>query len=108
MPKNNAKIEERISQAIFELRRRKNVSRNKIAEEFCSSVQRLRSQLNGNLTTRSVQRLDLKKLAPDQKKGWQNYIIELDKTSIPAPLNMMERTANLLLQISVVPTKPPP
>lgn len=41
-----AEVEERIIQAIAALPARKNVSENKIAQEFHIPVQRLRSRLN--------------------------------------------------------------
>lgn len=54
MSETYAEIEERINQAIVALNTGKNVSRNKITEEFRVPVHRLRSRLTGNATASSV------------------------------------------------------
>lgn len=92
-----AEIEERISQAIVALRTCKNVSQNKIDEEFCVPVQQLRSQLNGNFITRKVRGTNLRKLASDQEKSLHNYFIQLDKISMLTCLYIIRRTTNSLL-----------
>lgn len=82
MSETYAEIEERINQAIVALKTRKNVSRNKITEEFRVPVQRLWSRLTGNATASSVWGLHLRKHAPDQEKALRDYFIQLDKSSI--------------------------
>lgn len=49
-----------------------------------------------------------RKLAPDQEKALHDYFIQLDKAGMPARLHMIEQAANLLLEMSANPTKPPP
>lgn len=50
-----------------------NIDQNKIAQEFCIPVQRLQSPLNKNLLASNVQKLHLKKLAPNQDKVLHDF-----------------------------------
>ena len=59
---NLCRVEERVTQAIAALDTRENVSRNKIAQEFCVPVQRLRSQLNRHSPASTVWGFHGKKL----------------------------------------------
>ncbi len=90
MPESYVEVEERITQAIAALHARKNVSRIKIAWEFCVPIQRLRSKLNGHSSARIARGLHLRKMAPDQEKALYDSFMQLDKISMPARLNMME------------------
>ena len=90
MPETYAKVEKQISQAIAAIHTRQNISQNRIAQEFCVSIQRFRSQLNGHPPAITVQRVHRRKLAPDQEKALHDYFVQLDKASMPARLYMIE------------------
>ena len=90
MPETFAEVEERVTQAIAALDTRENVSRNKIVQEFCVPIQRLRSRLNGHPLASTVRGLHGRRLAPDQKKALHDYFIQLDKIGMPARLHMIE------------------
>lgn len=99
-------VEKRISEAIAAINSRENVHRNKIAQEFRVSVQRLRSRLNGNPPASDVHGLHLRKLAPDQEKALHNYFIQLGMPTYS--VHMIEQAANSLLRMSSDPAVPPP
>lgn len=90
MPKTYAKAEKQISQTIVTIYTSENVSRNKIAQEFCISIQRLRSKLNRHSPASIVIGLHRRKLALNQEKVLHDYFIQLDKTSMAAHLYMIE------------------
>lgn len=87
MPETYAEVEERIRQAIVAIDACKNISWNKIAQEFCVPIQRLRSRLNGHPPASTVRGVHGRKLAPNQEKALHGYFIQLDKTGMPARLH---------------------
>lgn len=92
-----AEIEERISQAIVAIDIRENISRNKIAEEFRFPIRRLRSWLNGRPPASTVRGgVHGRRLALDQEKAFHNYFIQLDKIGMPARLNMIWASRQLV------------
>ncbi len=108
MPETYSEVEERVNQAILAINTCEKVCRNKIAREFRIPVQGLQSRLNLRPPASDVREVNGRKLTPDQEKALHDYFIQLDKTGIPACLQMIEQAATSLLEMSANPTKSPP